>query len=77
MAVIVVTSGSSPAYVATHDPVATDAGAHASCGPNAAHWLGHRQSWAATCYSRIVHGARVSLIVGVASTLARLGAGRA
>ena len=53
--------------VATHDPVATDA-AHTLARPGAAHWLG-TDNLGRDIYSRIVHGARVSLIVGLASTL--------
>ena len=53
--------------VATHDPVATDA-AHTLARPGAARWLG-TDNLGRDIYSRIVHGARVSLIVGVASTL--------
>jgi peptide/nickel transport system permease protein len=53
--------------VATHDPVATDA-AHTLARPSAARWLG-TDSLGRDIYSRIVHGARVSLIVGLASTL--------
>jgi peptide/nickel transport system permease protein len=52
---------------ATHDPVATDA-AHTLMRPGAAHWLG-TDNLGRDIYSRIVHGARVSLIVGLASTL--------
>ena len=52
---------------ATHDPVATDA-AHTLARPDAAHWLG-TDNLGRDIYSRIVHGARVSLIVGLASTL--------
>jgi peptide/nickel transport system permease protein len=53
--------------VATHDPIATDA-ANTLGWPNAEHWLG-ADHLGRDIYSRIVHGARVSLIVGVASTL--------
>jgi peptide/nickel transport system permease protein len=66
MAVIVVTAALA-SFVATHDPVIADA-AHTLARPNAAHWLG-TDSMGRDMYSRIVHGARVSLIVGVASTL--------
>ena len=51
----------------THDPIATDA-AYTLGAPNAEHWLG-TDHLGRDIYSRIVHGARVSLIVGVASTL--------
>jgi peptide/nickel transport system permease protein len=53
---------------ATHDPIATDA-AHTLAPPSAEHWLGS-DHLGRDIYSRIVHGARVSLIVGLASTLA-------
>src|SRR5207245_2665281 len=51
----------------THDPIATDASAPLAA-PSADHWLG-TDHLGRDIYSRIVHGARVSLIVGVASTL--------
>jgi peptide/nickel transport system permease protein len=51
----------------THDPIATDA-AYTLGSPSAEHWLG-TDHLGRDIYSRIVHGARVSLIVGVASTL--------
>jgi peptide/nickel transport system permease protein len=51
----------------TEDPIATDA-AHTLAAPNADHWLG-TDHLGRDIYSRIVHGARVSLIVGLASTL--------
>ena len=51
----------------THDPIATDA-AHTLAAPSAEHWLGS-DHLGRDIYSRIVHGARVSLIVGLASTL--------
>src|SRR5262245_20399112 len=53
--------------VSTRDPIATDA-AHTLARPSADHWLGS-DHLGRDIYSRIVHGARVSLIVGVASTL--------
>ncbi|MET0850890.1 MAG: ABC transporter permease [Candidatus Rokuibacteriota bacterium] len=59
--------------VATHDPIATDA-TSTLARPGAQHWLGAdhlgRDIW-----SRIVHGARISLIVGVASSLLGSGLG--
>jgi peptide/nickel transport system permease protein len=51
----------------THDPIAT-AAAYTLGAPNAEHWLG-TDHLGRDIYSRIVHGARVSLVVGVASTL--------
>jgi len=53
--------------LSTHDPIATDA-AHTLAPPGAEHWLGS-DHLGRDIYSRIVHGARVSLIVGVLSTL--------
>src|SRR5437762_7844526 len=51
----------------SHDPIATEA-AYTLGRPNATHWLG-TDHLGRDIYSRIVHGARVSLIVGLASTL--------
>jgi peptide/nickel transport system permease protein len=51
----------------THDPIATDA-ANTLARPSVEHWLG-ADHLGRDIYSRLVHGARVSLIVGVASTL--------
>src|SRR5438067_3583220 len=51
----------------THDPIAT-AAANTLAPPSAEHWLGS-DHLGRDIYSRIVHGARVSLIVGLASTL--------
>ena len=51
----------------SHDPIATNA-AYTLGQPNAEHWLG-TDHLGRDIYSRIVHGARVSLIVGLASTL--------
>jgi peptide/nickel transport system permease protein len=53
--------------LATHDPIATDA-ANTLARPGAEHWLGS-DHLGRDIYSRIVHGARVSLVVGVMSTL--------
>jgi len=53
--------------LATHDPIATDA-AHTLAPPGAEHWLGS-DHLGRDIYSRIVHGARISLLVGVMSTL--------
>lgn len=51
----------------THDPIATDSRS-VLASPSGTHWLG-ADHLGRDIYSRIVHGARVSLIVGVASTL--------
>lgn len=51
----------------THDPITTDSGA-VLAPPSEQHVLG-ADHLGRDIYSRIVHGARVSLIVGVASTL--------
>jgi len=53
--------------LSTHDPIATDA-ANTLAQPSAEHWLGS-DHLGRDIYSRIVHGARVSLVVGVFSTL--------
>jgi peptide/nickel transport system permease protein len=53
--------------LATYDPIATDAG-QSLARPGPEHWLG-ADHLGRDIYSRIVHGARVSLIVGLASTL--------
>ncbi len=54
-------------FLSTHDPIATDA-AQTLARPSAQFWLG-TDHLGRDIYSRIVHGARVSLIVGVLSTL--------
>ena len=66
MAAIVLTALFANVF-ATHDPIAAEA-AETLAPPSAAHWLG-TDNLGRDIYSRIVHGARVSLIVGVASTL--------
>jgi peptide/nickel transport system permease protein len=53
--------------LATHDPVRTDP-AQTLRPPSSAHWLG-TDYLGRDVYSRIVHGARISLAVGIASTL--------
>jgi len=53
--------------LSTHDPIATDA-ANTLAPPSAEHWLGS-DHLGRDIYSRIVHGARVSLVVGTLSTL--------
>jgi peptide/nickel transport system permease protein len=51
----------------TQDPIATNA-AETLARPSAAHWLG-TDHLGRDIYSRILHGARVSLLVGLGSTL--------
>jgi peptide/nickel transport system permease protein len=53
--------------IETHDPIATNAAATLA-RPSEEHWLG-TDHLGRDIYSRIVHGARVSLIVGIGSTL--------
>lgn len=53
--------------LSTYDPIATDA-ANTLAPPNRDHWLGS-DHLGRDIYSRIVHGARVSLVVGALSTL--------
>ena len=53
--------------LSTHDPIATDAAATLA-QPGSDHWLG-TDHLGRDIYSRIVHGTRVSLIVGLLSTL--------
>src|SRR5437762_7912047 len=54
-------------WLQTHDPIATDA-AYTLGRPSAEHWLG-TDHLGRDIYSRIVHGAWVSLVVGTGSTL--------
>src|SRR3989449_11081135 len=54
-------------FLQSHDPIATNA-AYTLGPPNAEHWLG-TDPLGRDIYSRIVHGAWVSLLVGVGSTL--------
>ena len=53
--------------LSTHDPIATDAAATLA-RPGADHWLG-TDHLGRDIYSRIVHGTRISLIVGLLSTI--------
>ncbi len=53
--------------LSTYDPIHTDP-AHTLSAPGAQHWFG-TDYLGRDIYSRIVHGARVSLAVGLASTL--------
>lgn len=53
--------------IATHDPIRTDA-EHTLARPGRDHWLGS-DNLGRDIFSRIVYGARVSLMVGLGSTL--------
>jgi peptide/nickel transport system permease protein len=53
--------------LATHDPTRTDA-AHTFLAPTRGHWLG-TDYLGRDIYSRLVHGARVSLAVGITCSL--------
>ncbi|HEV8586366.1 MAG TPA: ABC transporter permease [Methylomirabilota bacterium] len=66
MLVMVFTALFAP-WLQTHDPIATDA-ANTLARPTAEHWLG-ADHLGRDIYSRIVHGAWASLLVGLGSTL--------
>ncbi|HEY7516922.1 MAG TPA: ABC transporter permease [Methylomirabilota bacterium] len=66
MVVMVVTALLAP-WLQTHDPIATNA-AYTLGQPTSEHWLG-TDHLGRDIYSRIVHGAWVSLLVGLGSTL--------
>jgi peptide/nickel transport system permease protein len=66
MVIMVITALLAP-WLQTHDPIATNA-AYTLGQPNADHWLG-TDHLGRDIYSRIVHGAWVSLLVGLGSTL--------
>ena len=53
--------------LATHDPIRTDA-EHTLARPDRGHWFG-TDNLGRDIYSRIIYGARISLAVGIASTL--------
>src|SRR5499433_1297757 len=53
--------------LATHDPIRTDA-EHTLARPDRSHWFG-TDNLGRDIFSRIIHGARISLAVGIASTL--------
>lgn len=52
--------------ICRYDPLSVDA-AHALAAPSARHWMG-TDSFGRDVWSRIVHGARISLAVGIGST---------
>ncbi len=63
---LVVLAAALATAVSTHDPVRTDA-AHTFVPPGRSHWLG-TDHLGRDIYSRIIHGARVSLAVGIATS---------
>lgn len=62
---IVTFSGAFPGLLTTHDPIAIDGDA-ARSGPTWDHWLG-TDSLGRDTYSRLVEGARTSILVGLGS----------
>ncbi|MBI2554021.1 MAG: ABC transporter permease [Candidatus Rokubacteria bacterium] len=65
--VVMVVTAVLATVLATHDPIRTDAN-RTLARPAGDHWLG-TDHLGRDIYSRIVHGAQVSLVVGLASTL--------
>lgn len=65
---LVVLAALGAAALSTHDPTRTDA-AHTFASPGPQHWLG-TDHLGRDVYSRIVYGARVSLAVGIACSVA-------
>src|SRR5260370_26032589 len=53
--------------ICRYDPLSVDA-AHALAHPGAQHWMG-TDSFGRDVWSRIIHGARISLAVGIGSTV--------
>ena len=53
-------------FIARYDPLSVDS-AHALLRPSLAHWMG-TDSFGRDVFSRIIHGARISLAVGIGST---------
>jgi peptide/nickel transport system permease protein len=60
-------------FIARFDPLAVDA-AHALARPGWQHWMG-TDSFGRDVFSRIIHGARISLAVGIGSTAIGSGIG--
>jgi peptide/nickel transport system permease protein len=53
-------------FICRYDPLTVDS-AHALAAPSAQHWMG-TDSFGRDVWARIVHGARISLAVGIGST---------
>lgn len=71
IAVFLILAAVVPWWLAPTDPLAIDPSA-AFGSPSAAHWLGTDES-GRDIYSRIIHGARPSLLIGAAATALGLG----
>src|ERR1700719_2821977 len=67
--VIFVWAALSADLICRYDPLSVDS-AHALLRPDARHWMG-TDSFGRDVWSRIVHGARISLAVGIGSTALR------
>jgi peptide/nickel transport system permease protein len=65
--ILVVLAAMAASYVSTHDPTRTDA-AQTFLPPGPRHWFG-TDHLGRDIYSRIIHGTRISLAVGVATTV--------
>jgi peptide/nickel transport system permease protein len=64
--VLFVLTAISADFIARFDPLTVDS-AHRLASPDARHWLG-TDSFGRDVWSRIIHGARISLAVGIGST---------
>ena len=64
--VLFVLTAISADFIARFDPLTVDS-AHRLASPDARHWLG-TNSFGRDVWSRIIHGARISLAVGIGST---------
>lgn len=66
IAAVLVLMAAMPAVFATHDPIALDYAAVLK-GPDSTHWFG-TDNFGRDVYSRIVYGARTSVLVGLGAT---------
>ena len=64
--VIFVLTAISAGFISRFDPLSVDS-AHRLAAPDARHWMG-TDSFGRDVWSRIIHGARISLAVGIGST---------
>ncbi len=64
--VIFVLTAMSAGFISRFDPLSVDS-AHRLAAPDARHWMG-TDSFGRDVWSRIIHGARISLAVGIGST---------